>query len=152
MNYSTDHEWTIRHAERDDATEIARLFTQLAHPATADDVELRWDDREAAGNTTLVAARVDGRLLGVATLNHMFVLHRPLPVGRITALVVDSSVRGTGIGRQLVKAAEHNFAESGCSLLEITSNFRLTDAHSFYEHLGFERTSVRFVKDLLAAD
>ena len=78
----------------------------------------------------------------------MVVLHRPMPVGRITALVVDDSARGQGLGRALVAAAEAALAGSGCGILEITSNMRFAEAHAFYEHLGYERTSVRFAKVL----
>ncbi len=99
----------------------------------------------------MVAAKADGTLAGVATLNQMVVLHRPRPVGRITALVVDAHVRGKGIGRALVAAAEETLARAGCGLLEITSNVRLVDAHDFYEHLGYERTSIRLAKVLAPA-
>lgn len=78
----------------------------------------------------------------------MMVLHRPAPVGRITALVVDAAERGKGVGRALVAAAELAFTHAGCGVLEVTSHARFADIYGFYEHLGFERTSVRFAKIL----
>jgi GNAT superfamily N-acetyltransferase len=75
-------------------------------------------------------------------------LHRPQPVGRITSLVVDAQERGKGLGRRLVQAAEAQLAQAGCGLLEITSNFKLVEAHAFYERIGYERTSVRLMKRL----
>ncbi len=138
----------VRAATARDAPEIARLLTVLGHPTAADAVSARWDEWAAAGNVALVVARDDGTLAGVATLHRMVVLHRPRPVGRITALVVDASERGRGVGRALVAAAEGALAGAGCGLLEITSNARRADAHAFYERLGYERTSVRFMKPL----
>jgi len=85
-------------------------------------------------------------LLGVLTLHITPVLHRAGPVGRLTMLVVDESARGEGIGRALVTAAEAYFAERGCALVEVTSNKRRTDAHAFYERLGYQGTSERFAK------
>ena len=90
----------------------------------------------------------DGTLLGVITLCKTVVMHRPAPVGRITCLVIDAPARGKGLGRTLVAAAEGLLAQAGCGLLEITSNLRRLDAHAFYESLGYERTSVRVIKDL----
>jgi GNAT superfamily N-acetyltransferase len=140
----------IRPAEPGDAAEIARLLTALGHPTAADSITSRWDEWSGGANAALVAARAGGGLAGVVTVHRMTVLHRPLPVGRITALIVDASERGSGIGRALVHAAERLLAEAGCGLLEITSNLRLTDAHAFYEHLGYERTSIRLVRTLPA--
>jgi len=46
----------------------------------------------------LIALR-DNKPLGVLTVHITPVLHRPTPVGRLTALVVTESARGQGIGR-----------------------------------------------------
>lgn len=139
----------IRAAEERDAPELSRLLTALGHPTEANSIAARWAEWTAAGNTALIAERSDGVILGVATLHQMTVLHRPRPVGRITALVVDSSARGCGIGRALVTAAEAVLADAGCGLLEITSHYRFADAHAFYEHLGYDKTSVRLAKELM---
>src|SRR5262245_40551503 len=128
----------IRPATEHEAPEIARLLTLLGHPTTAESISARWGEWISASSSALVAARADGSLAGLVTLHHMVVLHRPRPVGRITALVVDVAERGQGIGRALVAAAEAALVSSGCGLLEITSNARLADAHAFYEHLGYE--------------
>lgn len=134
----------------DDAPELSRLFTQLGHPASASDLRARWAPWSAAGNSALVVARADGTLAGVAVLHSMWVLHRPQPLGRVTALVVDEAARGRGVGRRLVAAAEAKFTEAGCGMLEITSNVALVEAHAFYARIGYERTSWRLVKKLAA--
>ena len=138
----------IRPATAADASEVARLLTLLGHPTDAGGVSERWGEWSAAGDTALVAVRPGGTLAGLATLHQMRALHRAAPVGRITALVVDASVRGQGIRRALVTAAERTLAQSGCGLVEVTSNVRLAHAHAFYERLGYERTSVRLAKTL----
>lgn len=142
----------IRAAVKSDSHEIARLFAALGHPTSAETLAVRWDEWAAAGNLALVAASEDGVLAGVATLHRMLVLHRPKLVGRITALIVDDARRRRGIGRALVTAAEGVLARAGCGLLEITRHARLADAHTFYERLGYARTSVRFAKDLAQAE
>jgi GNAT superfamily N-acetyltransferase len=48
----------------------------------------------------------------------------------------------------LVEAAEEWMRRKGCALVEVTSNDRRAEAHAFYRHLGFERTSIRFFKKL----
>jgi len=143
-----DSPLAIRAATARDAPELARLLTALGHPTAVDSISARWAEWAAAGNVALVAARADGTLAGVVTLHEMLVLHRPRPVGRITALVVDEPVRGQGIGRALVSAAETSLVRAGCGLLEVTSNLRRADAHAFYERLGYERTSARFAKSV----
>jgi len=140
----------VRPAAAHDAAEIARLLTTLGHPTSAVDVAARWGAWSAVGDSALVAEAPNGSLAGLVTLHRMLVLHRPRPVGRITALVVDPSVRGQGIGRALVEAAEAALRAAGCGLLEITSHVRLVEAHAFYERLGYQRTSVRLAKVLVS--
>jgi len=139
---------SIRFARASDVPELVRLFSELGYEIAPDVLSSRWKAFEAAGEQALVAAdaSLDGRLLGVATLHATPVLHRAGPVGRVTALVVDATLRGRGIGRELMEAAERWAAERGCVLLEVTSNQRRVDAHTFYEGLGYERTSFRFAR------
>jgi GNAT superfamily N-acetyltransferase len=140
----------IRDALPADAPEIARLLTLLGHASTTAEVEARWREWAEAGNVALVAEGTGGggAIAGLATLHVTHVLHRPHAVGRVTALVVDERLRGGGIGRALVAAAEARLAAAGCGLVEITSNVKRTDAHAFYERIGYERTSVRLMKPL----
>ena len=140
-------DWTIREGAPPDAAEIARLFVELGHPATVEEVEARFPAFRAAGRTVLVAEGRDG-LLGVLTLGAMWVLHRPKPVGRLSALVVDGRWRGRGLGRELVRAGEARLRAEGCGLVEVTSNNRRGEAHAFYRALGYELTSSRFAKPL----
>ena len=138
----------IRNATRSDASELSRLLTQLGHETSVDEVEHRWGEWEEQGNSTLVAHEDSEHMLGLCQLHQTWVLHRPKPLGRITALIVDETSRGLGIGRVLVAAAERRFLSAGCGLLEITSNLKRVEAHAFYESLGYDKTSVRLVKDI----
>jgi GNAT superfamily N-acetyltransferase len=149
----------IRFAQASDVAELGRLFTELGFPTAPGDLATRFAAFDRLGEQALVAVStrrdeardVAAGLLGLATLHATPVLHRAGLVGRVTALVVDPSARGQGIGRQLMAAAEAWAAARGCVLLEVTSNRRLTAAHAFYERLGYVSTSYRFAKELPAA-
>jgi GNAT superfamily N-acetyltransferase len=78
----------------------------------------------------------------------MVTVHRPAPVGRIPVLVVAQEAQDRGLGKMLVDAVELWCRKGGCQIIEVTSNDRRTAAHAFYRHLGYERTSMRFMKKL----
>lgn len=142
----------IREATPADAAEVIRLFTQLGHPQPEASAESRLAAFYDAGDRILVA--VDSRsghertLLAATTLHITPEIHRPGPIGRMTAVVVDEPARGRGIGRALIEAAEKYFVEHGCAMVEVTSNKKRLDAHRFYERLGYTGTSFRFAKEL----
>lgn len=135
----------IRSARTSDALEIAALVDQLGYAASAEEVAARLGLIEASGQAVLVA-EIDGRVVGCLSTSTMTVLHRPAPVGRISMMVVEEGLRGRGIGAELVAAAERLLAAKGCQLVEVTSNLKRTDAHRFWERIGYERTSARFAK------
>jgi GNAT superfamily N-acetyltransferase len=68
--------------------------------------------------------------------------------GRLTGLVVDELFRGQGVGRQLIEAAEAWIRQQGISSVIVTSGSQRTDAHRFYQDLGFTETGKRFAKQL----
>ncbi len=146
----TEPSLEIRNARLDDAPVLAALLAELDFPAPVAVISERLAAMLAAGDRILVAVR-DGKVLGLLTTHVTTVLHRPTPVGRITALIVTERARGQGIGRALVMAAERMFAARGCALVEVTSNRKWTEGHKFYERLGYQATSVRFGKVIVPA-
>jgi GNAT superfamily N-acetyltransferase len=55
-------------------------------------------------------------------------------------VVVDASARGAGYGELLLRYVIEEARRAGCYKLSLTSNKRRTDAHRFYQRLGFQAT------------
>ena len=140
----------IRPATQADAPALSRLFVQLGYPE-GNDAELipaRLAKIEALGDTCLIAEADDGRVVGLAGLHLVHVLHHPKPLGYITAFVVDDTVRRQGVGRKLLDAATEWARAKGCYRLSLTSAEHRKDAHAFYPASGFPMTGRRFGKEL----
>ena len=137
----------IRDAKPSDAARLVELIGELEHEIDEKQVRKNLAALKETGETPLVAT-LDTKVVGMCGVGRRVVIHRPAPLGRITALVVTKDAQGHGIGRLLVEAAEKWMRDEGCHLVEVTSNDRRTEAHAFYRHLGYERTSLRFFKKL----
>lgn len=144
--------WEIRAAEKADAATITLLLHELGYPANADDEVGERLAQWSARDDLLALVAADGtRAVGVAALAVIPYFERPGCWGRVVALVVDSRVRGTGVGRLLLDAAEREASARGCVCMEISSARRRADAHAFYTALGYAdlcAESARFRKDL----
>ena len=138
---------TVRNARDEDAPALAALLGELGYPTDPASVVQRLRGLQGAGDIVLVATIADVPV-ALVTVHVTPVLHRPAPVGRLTAVVVSERVRGQGVGRAIVEAAERLLAERGCEMIELTSNRSRVDAHAFYERLGYEATSLRFKKSI----
>ena len=144
----------IREAKPADAGAIAALIGELGYEATEAAVAKRLRAVAKGGEPVLVAVlqsvkqSVKNPVLGCLSWHVTPVIHRPTPVGRVTMLVVTKDARRQGVGEALVAEAEARTAGRGCALIEVTSNIELGGAHAFYQHIGFKRTSYRFVKAL----
>jgi len=139
----------IREAHSSDAPILTKLIVDLGHSITEAEVRCNLERLATIGLLPLVAISGE-KVIGLCGLSEMIAIHRDAPVGRISILVVDKAHRGGGIGTVLVAEAEKRLAARGCKILEVTSNQRRERAHGFYEKLGYERTSFRFMKRLEA--
>lgn len=137
----------IRDARPSDAPRLVELIRYLGHEIDEKAVGKNLGRLKKAGETPLVAT-LGKEIVGLIGLHRMVTVHRPAPVGRIPVLVVAKEAQDHGIGRMLVEAAEQALIKAGCQIVEVTSNDRRTAAHAFYRHLGYERTSMRFMKTL----
>jgi ribosomal protein S18 acetylase RimI-like enzyme len=138
---------TIREARASDAQRLAELIIQLGHPITEASVIRNLEALAAMEMLPLVAISGD-EIAGMCGVSAMVTVHRDAPVGRISVMIVDENHRRRGIGAMLVAEAERRLAQRGCKIVEVTSNQRRERAHGFYEALGYERTSFRFMKAL----
>lgn len=64
--------------------------------------------------------------------------------GQIEAVRIARSQRGTGFGKQMVDWAVQQCKERGCHLVQLTTDKTRTDAHRFYDNLGFEATHLGY--------
>jgi len=140
-------ELKIRAAKPGDSKQLRALIEYLGHPIAEKDVRKNLAALAKLRESPLVAT-LDKKVVGLIGIHKMVTVHRDAPVGRIPVLVVAKEAQGHGIGRMLVEEAERTLKKAGCKLVEVTSNDRRADAHAFYRHMGYERTSIRFMKEL----
>lgn len=137
--------FAVRDARPADLPALVKLIHELGHPIDEKAVRRNFALLRKSDETPLVAT-LGKTVVGLCGVHRMVAIHRDAPVGRINVLVVTKNVQGRGIGKMLVDAAEALLRGHGCKMVEVTSNERRGDAHAFYEHLGYERTSARFMK------
>ena len=138
---------TIRDARPADAEAIADLLGQLGYPTEGPAVEARLERLIIVGDRVVVA-ELEEQVVGLAQLHVSPSIEYERPAAKISALVVDESHRGRGIGRALVNAMEAEARVRRSALLFLTTAAQREDAHEFYRRLGLEETGRRFAKRL----
>jgi len=141
---------SIRAMLESDADAVHRLAVQLGYPTTPA-ATLARVRAVLASNVAdaFVAEDAEGRVLGWA---HVFAAPflESGPNAELGGLVVDESARGRGIGTALVARAESWTRERGIGKLCLRSNVVRTEAHAFYQKLGFaiQKSQFKFQKEV----
>ncbi len=134
----------------DDAPAVARLCGVLGYPSEPEAVSRRFAGITAAqGHGLFVATSKQGRVVGWIHIYGVKLLESD-PFAEIGGLVVDTDLRGCGIGSDLMSGAEQWAREQGYDEVRLRSNITRTQAHEFYRSLGYkaEKTSYTFRKVL----
>ncbi|AWL39531.1 MULTISPECIES: GNAT family N-acetyltransferase [Streptomyces] len=96
-------------------------------------------------NQHLVVAVREARVVGTLQLTIVPGLSRRGATRSIIEGVrIHADERGTGLGTQLIQWAVDESRRQGCRLVQLTSDASRTDAHRFYERLGFSASHVGF--------
>ncbi|GAA3039528.1 GNAT family N-acetyltransferase [Kitasatospora albolonga] len=96
-------------------------------------------------NQHLVVAELAGQVLGTLQLTVIPGLSRRGSTRTlIEAVRVHADARGTGLGTTLVEWAVDRSRTLGAELVQLTSDATRTDAHRFYERLGFTASHLGF--------
>jgi GNAT superfamily N-acetyltransferase len=139
----------IRLMTIEDASQVAELSSQLGYPVTAYEIRERIERiGEKPGNTCFVALD-EHRVVGWVHAHEIDRLETP-PYAEIGGLVVDEKSRQKGVGKLLMSAAEEWAVANGYPCIKLSSGLHRSDAHIFYERIGYRniRTSYRFEKQL----
>ncbi|MFF9108002.1 MULTISPECIES: GNAT family N-acetyltransferase [unclassified Streptomyces] len=96
-------------------------------------------------NQRLVVAVREGRVVGTLQLTIIPGLsRRGATRSIIEAVRIHADERGGGLGTRFIEWAVEESRRLGCQLVQLTSDKSRTDAHRFYERLGFEASHLGF--------
>ena len=145
----------IREATAADLPRIIGLMAQLlddpgeAYDATPESYDRAFAEICADARQTLFVAEREGVIVGSLVLVVVPNLGRHgRPYAILENIVVDAAHRSGGIGEALVRRAVALAEEAGCYKVGLTSRTHRTDAHRFYERVGFHVGSHGFRIDL----
>jgi GNAT superfamily N-acetyltransferase len=100
---------------------------------------------DADPHQRLVVAERDGQPVGTLQLTILPGLSRRAATrALVEAVRVSRDERGSGLGARLLTWAIDEARRSGCVLVQLTTDKARTDAHRFYEKLGFEATHLGY--------
>jgi GNAT superfamily N-acetyltransferase len=128
---------TIRIAQSSDAERIAELCHQLGYPTASEAVRQRSQTIQANPQHVFYVALVDEEVVGWVH-GHLCDLVITPPQIIVLGLVVDEHHRGCGIGRLLLQHIEQWAEEKGCDTILVRSNIVRTEAHLFYQRIGYK--------------
>jgi GNAT superfamily N-acetyltransferase len=143
----------IRRARESDLSHLIAMFAADdvgGHGDTTDadayDDYLRaFNMIDASQNEQLFVAERDGDVVG--TFQVLF--NRTLTGRGSLSMIIEAvqtrpDMRGQGIGAQMIGYAIEEAKRRDCRLVQLTSNAARTDAHRFYERLGFAKSHAGF--------
>jgi GNAT superfamily N-acetyltransferase len=139
---------TIRRARAED---VAQIVAMLAADPLGAKRERPGDPRyaqafaevDADPRQLLAVAESGGKVVGTLQLTFIPGLSRlGATRAQIEAVRVRSDQRGGGLGQRLVEWAIDVAKRRGCVLIQLTTDASRTDAHRFYERLGFTASHV----------
>lgn len=153
MNSSTQEQvLQIRKCGMNDLERVTALLREFGYPTTLSVMKERLEGMDNDPYRYTMVAELNNAVEGMIEIRQVHSYYKQADcIMEITALIVSEDLRGNGLGKRLISAAEDWARQQGCSQLFLRSGNRVerAPAHAFYRHLGFEMSSgYRFSKAL----
>ncbi len=118
------------------------------HWVTADNIAVTYEQMSLNDDYKTFVALADTIAVGFITTVQVLAAGFPVGYIKINGLAVKKEFQNKGIGTKLIKYVQQTAYEKGISNIGLASGFQRTDAHAFYEHLGYKSGSYYFSKML----
>ncbi|MDP5305740.1 GNAT family N-acetyltransferase [Paracoccus spongiarum] len=108
-----------------------------------------FEAMQAEAGNLLIVAEIAGEV--AACYQITFISGLSLSASRraqVEGVRVLAALRGMGLGAALMRDAEARARDAGCRLIQFTTNRARTDAHRFYERMGFTPSHIGYKKPL----
>ena len=144
---------SIREATREDFDFVVSLIDTdpvaiARNPAKPDDQKHQQEAFDAIDrdpNHLLLVAELERRPVGSFQLSFIpGVSRKGAWRGQIESVRIHPEYRNRGLGSAMMEWAVEHCRERGCGLVQLTSDRQRSDAHRFYEKLGFSPTHTGF--------
>ncbi len=141
----------IRKMTAADAPDVHRILVESLHYACeAAVVRSRIDALDENANHIVLVSEDDatGHVVGFIHAERYETLHDAVAGWNVIALAVLPQMWGHGIGKALLSVIESYAAAVPGSFVRLNSRVERTEAHQFYEHLGYQNSKVQkyFIK------
>jgi ribosomal protein S18 acetylase RimI-like enzyme len=144
----------IRDASEQDIPIILGLLYDLGRPKPQKDSDVETFRKLVTKYLTdsdkkiLVAVLDDVKVIGMLSMVFLPRLNRSTLETYIPELVVLETYRTHGVGKKLISSCMTIAKEKKCHRIRLESGNQRKESHQFYEHLGFEQSSLSFTKNL----
>jgi GNAT superfamily N-acetyltransferase len=131
---------SMRRMTAEDLPAARTLLSHLGYTLEAHELQYRYQAVAQSADHTLIVAEEDGSVVALCHIYARPALDKP-PEAVVQALVVDRAHQGKGIGKRMMAAAEQWAAARGFTSVSLASHVSRSDAHAFYEGLGYQRAA-----------
>jgi GNAT superfamily N-acetyltransferase len=135
----------------DELSDVARLYEELAgRPTDLGKMEQSFSWMQSNPDYVVLGAKLSGimagTLLGIVCRDILGDCRSFMVVENV---VVSSSQRRQGVGKALMEKIEEIATERNCLYIMFVSSSARTDAHQFYESIGYQSDFVQGFKKYL---
>ena len=138
----------IRSAQLADVDRLQVLLSQLGYEVSSQDIKRMVPQSLGSSIDDVYVAVCNKEVVGLISLIYFNYFPSAQKLCRITAVVVDESLRGSGVGTKLIGFAKQKAITENCSTIEVTTSLARDKTQSYYEVIGFQKKSFGYAQQL----